>query len=209
LTEAAALPETVFTVWANVFEDGALKSGERLLVQGGASGIGTTAIQMGAAHGAVVFATAGDAAKVALCERLGARRAINYKTEDFEALLRDEGGVDVILDMVGGAYVQKNLNVLADHGRLVMIAFLQGPRADLDLMRVMLKRLRITGSTLRPRSVEEKARLAREVERHVWPWIEAGKVKPVIDSTFPLARAEEAHARMQAGAHAGKIVLTM
>jgi putative PIG3 family NAD(P)H quinone oxidoreductase len=209
LTAAAALPETVFTVWANVFEDGALKAGERLLVHGGASGIGTTAIQMGVAQGALVFATAGDGAKVALCERLGARRAINYKTEDFEAVLRDEGGVDVILDMVGGPYVQKNLNVLADRGRLVMIAFLQGPRAELDLMRVMLKRLRITGSTLRPRSVEEKARLAREVERHVWPWIEAGKVKPVIDSTFPLARAEEAHARMQAGAHAGKIVLTM
>jgi putative PIG3 family NAD(P)H quinone oxidoreductase len=209
LAEAAALPETVFTVWANVFESGALEPGERFLVHGGASGIGTTAIQMAAARGAQVFATAGDNAKVALCERLGAKAAINYKTEDFEAVLREAGGVDVILDMVGGSYVQKNLNILADGGRLVMIAFLQGPRAELDLMRLMMKRLTLTGSTLRGRSTQEKARLAREVERHVWPWIEAGKVRPVIDSTFPLERAEDAHLRMMANAHAGKIVLTM
>jgi putative PIG3 family NAD(P)H quinone oxidoreductase len=208
LIEAAALPETVFTVWANVFEAGALKRGETLLVHGGASGIGTTAIQMAKAHGARVFATAGDAAKCALCEKLGADRAINYRDEDFESVVRDAGGVDVVLDMVGGPYVQKNLNLLNDLGRCVMIAFLKGPHAEVNLMRLMLKRLTLTGSTLRSRSVEEKARIAREVERHVWPWIAARRVKPVIDSTFPLAETEAAHARLQSGAHAGKIVLT-
>jgi putative PIG3 family NAD(P)H quinone oxidoreductase len=207
-TEAAALPEAVFTVWANVFEAGALKPGETLLVHGGASGIGTTAIQMAKAHGARVFATAGDAAKVKLCEDLGADKAINYRTEDFESVVDYSGGADVILDMVGGPYMQKNLNVLNERGRCVMIAFLQGPHADLNLMRLMLKRLTLTGSTLRSRSNEEKARIAREVERVVWPWIEAGKMKPVIDSTFPLDQAEQAHARLQGGAHAGKIVLT-
>lgn len=207
LTEAAALPETVFTVWANVFEAGALKRGETLLVHGGASGIGTTAIQMAKAHGARVIATAGDAAKVKLCEKLGADVAINYRTDDFETVVRYSGGADVILDMVGGPYVQKNLNVLNERGRCVMIAFLQGPHADLNLMRLMLKRLTLTGSTLRSRSNEEKARIAREVERVVWPWIEAGKVKPVIDSTFPLEQAELAHQRLQSGQHAGKVVL--
>ncbi|MBI1188798.1 MAG: zinc-binding dehydrogenase [Alphaproteobacteria bacterium] len=208
-TEAAALPETVFTVWANVFESGALKSGEAFLVHGGASGIGTTAIQMAHAAGATVYATAGDAEKTALCERLGARRAINYKTEDFEAVLKEAGGVDVILDMVGAPYLQKNLNILNDRGRLVYIAFLQGSKGEVDLMRIMLKRLAITGSTLRARPLAEKARLAREVEAHVWPWIAEGKLKPAIDSTFPLVDAEAAHARMQAGTHAGKIVLTL
>lgn len=207
LTEAAALPETVFTVWANVFEAAALKPGETLLVHGGASGIGTTAIQMAKAHGARVLATAGDDAKVKLCEKLGAERCINYRTEDFEAVVRDLGGADVVLDMVGGPYVQKNLNLLNDQGRCVMIAFLQGPHAEVNLMRLMLKRLTLTGSTLRSRSTEEKARIAREVERVVWPWIAAGKVKPVIDSTFPLAKAEAAHALLQSGGHAGKIVL--
>ncbi|MBY0568487.1 MAG: NAD(P)H-quinone oxidoreductase [Hyphomonadaceae bacterium] len=207
LIEAAGLPETVFTVWANVFESGALKPGETFLVHGGASGIGTTAIQMAKAHGARVFATAGDAEKVKLCEKLGATRGINYRTEDFETVLRDEGGADVVLDMVGGPYVEKNLNLLKDHGRCVMIAFLKGPQAELNLMRLMLKRLTLTGSTLRSRSNQEKARIAREVERVVWPWIEAGKVKPVIDSTFPLADAEAAHARMQSGEHAGKVLL--
>ena len=207
LIEAAALPETVFTVWANVFEAGALKPNETLLVHGGASGIGTTAIQMARAHGARVFATAGDDAKVKLCEKLGAARGINYRTEDFETVLRDEGGADVVLDMVGGPYVQKNLDLLNDRGRCVMIAFLKGPHAELNLMRLMLKRLTLTGSTLRSRSVEEKARIASEVERVVWPWIAAGKVKPVIDNTFPLAEAEQAHARLQSGAHAGKIIL--
>jgi len=207
LTEAAALPEATFTVWANVFEAGALKRGETLLVHGGASGIGTTAIQMAKAHGARVITTAGDPAKVKLCEKLGADVAINYRTDDFETVVRYSGGADVILDMVGGPYVQKNLNVLNDHGRCVMIAFLQGPHADLNLMRLMVKRLTLTGSTLRSRPIEEKARIAREVERVVWPWIEAGKVKPVIDSTFPLAEAEQAHQRLQGGGHAGKVVL--
>jgi putative PIG3 family NAD(P)H quinone oxidoreductase len=206
--EAASLPETVFTVWANVFESAALKQSETLLVHGGASGIGVTAIQMAKTYGARVIATAGDAGKVKLCEKLGAERCINYRTEDFEMIVRDLGGVDVVLDMVGGPYIQKNLDVLNDHGRLIMIAFLQGPTAQLNLMRLMLKRLTITGSTLRSRSVEEKARIAREVERNVWPWIESGRVKPVIDSTFPLTEAEQAHARLQSGAHAGKIVLT-
>ncbi|MEZ5995241.1 MAG: NAD(P)H-quinone oxidoreductase [Hyphomonadaceae bacterium] len=208
LVQASALPETVFTVWANVFEAGALKLGEAFLVHGGASGIGTTAIQMAKAHGARVFATAGDADKIALCQKLGAERAINYRDEDFETVVRDLGGADVILDMVGGPYVQKNLDVLKDRGRLVMIAFLQGPMAQLNLMRLMLKRLTLTGSTLRSRAPEEKARIAAEVERVVWPWIEAGKVAPVIDSTFPLADADAAHQRLQSGAHAGKIVLT-
>jgi NADPH:quinone reductase len=207
LIEAAALPETVFTVWANVFETAGLKPKERLLVHGGASGIGTTAIQMAKAHGARVAATAGDDAKVKLCERLGAERGINYKTEDFEAVVRDLGGADVVLDMVGGPYVQKNLNILNEHGRCVMIAFLKGPQAEVNLMRLMLKRLTLTGATLRSRSNEEKARIAGEVERVVWPWIEAGKLKPVIDSTFPLADAEGAHQRLQSGAHAGKVVL--
>ena len=209
LIEAAALPETVFTVWANVFESGALMPKQTLLVHGGASGIGTTAIQMAKAHGARVFATAGDAAKVKLCESLGAERGINYREEDFEAVVRDAGGADVVLDMVGGPYVQKNLNVLNEGGRCIMIAFLQGPHVDVNLMRLMLKRLTLTGSTLRSRPNAEKARIAAEVERVVWPWIEAGLVKPVIDSTFPLSDAEAAHARLQSGAHAGKIVLTV
>jgi putative PIG3 family NAD(P)H quinone oxidoreductase len=209
MIEAAALPETVFTVWANVFEAGALKPGETLLVHGGASGIGTTAIQMARTYGARVFATAGDKAKCALVEKLGAERGINYRDEDFEKVLRDADGADVILDMVGGPYIQKNINVLKDLGRLVNIAFLQGPKAEINFNRVMLKRLTLTGSTLRSRSVKEKGRIAREVERHVWPWIEAGKVKPIIDSTFPLSDAEGAHARMQSGGHAGKIVLVM
>lgn len=209
MAEAAALPETVFTVWANVFETGALRAGERFLVHGGASGIGTTAIQMAKAAGAIVYATAGDAEKVTLCEALGATRAINYKAEDFETVLRDAGGVDVILDMVGGPYTAKNLNIMNDGGRCVMIAFLQGPQAEVNLMRMMLKRLTLTGSTLRSRANAEKARIAAAVEENVWPWVAAGRVKPVIDSTFPLAQAEAAHARLQSGGHAGKIVLTI
>jgi len=205
--EAAALPETVMTVWANVFERGGLKPGETLLVHGGASGIGTTAIQMAKAYGARVFATAGDAEKVALCEKLGATRGINYKTEDFEAVMREAGGADVILDMVGGPYIQKNIDILNDDGRLVQIAWLQGPVAQLNLMRVMLKRLTFTGSTLRARPPAEKARLAAAVVKNVWPWIEAGQVRPVIDAVFPLEQAEEGQARMQAGTHAGKIML--
>jgi len=209
LVEAAALPETVFTVWANVFESGALKSGETLLVHGGASGIGTTAIQMAKAQGARVFATAGDAAKVALCQKLGAERGINYKTEDFEAIVRDAGGADVVLDMVGAPYAMKNLTCAKPGGRVVMIAQLQGAAAEINLTLIMRKQLTLTGSTLRPRSVEEKARIARAVEGHVWPWIAAGKVKPVIDSTFPLAEANAAQARLSGGAHAGKVVLVV
>lgn len=208
LVEAAALPETVFTVWANVFESCALKPKETLLVHGGASGIGTTAIQMAKAHGAKVIVTVGSDDKIKLCQKLGADRAINYRTEDFEEIVGDMGGADVVLDMVAGPYVQKNLNLLKERGRYAIIAFLQGPHADLNLMRLMLKRLTLTGSTLRSRPVAEKARIAQEVETHVWPWIAARKLKPVIDSTFPLAEAEQAHARLQSGAHAGKIVLT-
>ena len=208
LVEAAALPETVFTVWANVFESGALKTGETLLVHGGASGIGTTAIQMGKAAGARVFATAGDDAKVALCQKLGAERGINYRSEDFEAIVREAGGADVILDMVGAPYLAKNMSTAKPLGRIVYIAQLQGAQTEINLALLMVKRLTLTGSTLRSRPVEEKARIAREVEKHVWPWIAAGKLKPVIDSTFPLAEAEAAQARLASGAHAGKIVLT-
>ncbi len=209
MVEAAGLPETVLTVWANVFERGALKPGETLLVHGGASGIGTTAIQMAVAHGARVFATAGDADKCALCERLGATRGINYRTEDFSDVLKAAGGADVVLDMVGGPYIQKNLDLLRDDGRCVQIAYLQGPVAELNLMRLMMKRLTLTGSTLRARPVAEKARLAAAVRATVWPWIEAGAVRPIVDSTFPLQEAEAAHARMTASAHAGKIILTV
>ncbi|MEJ0059801.1 MAG: NAD(P)H-quinone oxidoreductase [Terricaulis sp.] len=205
--EAAALPETVFTVWANVFEAGALKAGETLLIHGGASGIGTTAIQMGRAAGARVFVTAGDGEKCARCEALGAERAINYKTEDFEAVVRDLGGADVVLDMIGGPYLAKNVSLANRMGRIVMIATQLGAQAELNLLQLMLKRVTLTGSTLRIRSVEEKARIARAVEETVWPWIAAGKVKPVIDGSFPLAEAEVAHARLQSGAHVGKIVL--
>lgn len=208
LIEAAALPETVMTVWANVFETAALQPGETLLVHGGASGIGTTAIQMAKAHGARVLVTAGDDAKCRACEKLGADRAINYRSEDFETVVRDLGGADVVLDMVGGPYVQKNINILNDRGRCVLIAFLQGPQVEVNLIRLMLKRLTLTGSTLRSRSVEEKARIAREVERVVWPWVEGGRVKPLIDSTFSLNEAEAAHARLQGRGHIGKIVLT-
>jgi NADPH2:quinone reductase len=205
-TEAACLPETIFTVWANVFESGALKAGERLLVHGGASGIGTTAIQMAKAFGAEVFATAGAPEKVALCERLGAK-GINYRTEDFAEVVKAAGGVDVVLDMVGAPYFGRNLDVLRQFGRLVYIAFLEGSNIEGDLMRLMLKRLSITGSTMRSRPDAEKARLAAAIERNIWPLIENGAFKPVIDARFPLAEAQSALARMQEGAHAGKIVL--
>lgn len=205
--EAATFPETVLTVWANVFETCALQPGEVFLVHGGASGIGTSAIQMAKAHGARVFATAGDPAKTALCVELGAERAINYKEEDFAAVLRGIGGVDVVLDMVAGPYVQKNLDIMKDRGRCVLIAFLQGATANLNLTRLMLKRLTLTGSTLRSRSLEEKARLTAAAEATVWPWIEAGKVKPVIDRMFKLEEAEAALARIEANANLGKIIL--
>lgn len=207
LNEASGLPETVMTVWTNVFDRAGLKPDETLLVHGGASGIGTTAIQMAKAHGATVISTAGTDDKVALCAKLGADLAIHYKTEDFVEAVRNFGGSDVILDMVGGDYVQKNLSVLNRDGRIVMIAFLKGSRVEVDLMGLMLKRQTITGSTLRARSDEKKADIAQSVEKTVWPWIEAGKVRPVIDSVFDLQDVIKAHQRMDSGLHAGKILL--
>jgi NADPH:quinone reductase len=212
MTEAAGLCETFFTVWSNVFERGRLAAGEAFLVHGGSSGIGTTAIQLAAARGARVFATAGSAEKCAACERLGAERAINYREEDFVAVVQEltgGGGVDVILDMVGGAYIPRNVRALALEGRLVLIAFLGGAKVELNFSPVMRRRLTITGSTLRPQSVEAKARIAAGVEREVWPLIEAGRIRPVLDQTFPLEEAAAAHARMESSAHIGKIILTV
>ena len=212
MVEAAAVPETFFTVWHNVFERGRLVPGETLLVHGGSSGIGTAAIQLARASGARVIATAGSAEKCAACERLGAERAINYREDDFVAAakaLTAGRGVDVILDMVGGDYTPRNLACLAVEGRLVQIAVQRGARAELDLLAVMQKRLTITGSTLRPRPVAEKAAIARALHERVWPWLESGRVRPVIHATFPLAQAAEAHRLMESGRHVGKIVLTV
>ena len=212
MTEAAALPETFFTVWANVFERGALKAGETLLVHGGSSGIGTTAIQLASLFGASVIATAGSAEKCAACLKLGAAAAIDYKTQDFVAETRrltDNRGADVILDMVGGDYIPRNIQAAAVDGRIVSIAFLNGATAEVNFMPVMLKRLTLTGSTLRPRSIEEKASLARTLREKVWPLIEAGRVKPLIDTVFPLKDAARAHALMEKSSHIGKIVLTI
>lgn len=206
LEQAGAIAEATFTVYTNVFEAGGLKSGEVFLVHGGASGIGTFAIQMARAHGARVFATAGDDAKCALAEQLGAR-AINYKTEDFEQIVSEAGGCDVILDMVGGDYVQKNINALRFGGRVVNIAYMHGAKVTVDFMALMRKHGVLTGSTLRARPAGEKARLAKEVERIVWPWLESGKVKPVIDSVFALEDVDAAQGRMAGGKHAGKILL--
>ncbi len=210
--EAAAIPETFFTVWTNVFERGGLELGESLLVHGGSSGIGTTAIQLGHAFGARVFATARTAEKCDACEGLGAERAIRYPDEDFVEVamrLTMDRGVDVILDMVAGDYVRRNIDCLADDGRLVLIALLRGGRAELDLLPILQRRLVITGSTLRPRSVEQKGRIASALEARVWPFLELGQIKPVIDSTFLLERAADAHARMESGEHIGKIVLVV
>jgi NADPH2:quinone reductase len=207
LREAACLPETFFTVWSNVFGRAGLEAGERFLVHGGSSGIGTTAIQLAAVRGARVFATAGSAEKCAVCERLGAERAINYREEDFVEALRAEGGANVILDMVGGDYIPRNVKALADEGRLVQIAFLQGPTSKLNFAQVMVRRLTVTGSTLRPQSDLAKARIAAALRAEVWPLLSAGRVAPVMDSEFPLERAAEAHARMESSAHIGKIVL--
>ncbi|MDB5233508.1 MAG: zinc-binding dehydrogenase [Hymenobacter sp.] len=204
--ESAALPETVFTVWHNVFQRGALQPGETLLVHGGGSGIGTTAIQLAKALGSRVVVTAGDEAKCAACRQLGADRAINYKAEDFENALKEQG-VDVILDMVGGSYTAKNLRLLKDDGRLVFVNAMQGAVAEFNALEVMRRRLSITGSTLRPRSAEFKAALAADVEHHVWPLVAAGKFRPVIHATFPLEAASEAHRLMESSAHIGKIVL--
>ena len=209
LIEAAGLPETVFTVWANVFEGGALQPGETFLVHGGTSGIGVTAIQMAKAHGARVFATAGSDEKCRAAEALGAERCINYREADFETELAEAGGIDLVLDMVGGPYVQKNINLLNPGGRHVSIAFLQGSQVEIDLMRVMLKRLTLTGSTLRARPDEEKARIAAAVRDTVWPWIEQGAVRPVIDRVIPLADVREAHERLDAGGHVGKVILSV
>ena len=209
LVEAAALPETVFTVFANVFEHGALKAGETLLVHGGTSGIGTTAIAMAKAAGARVIATGRGADKKAKALALGADIAVDAKTEDFAEVVKAAGGADVILDMVGASYFDKNLDALNTGGRIVYIASLGGSTLEVPVMRIMQKRAVITGSTLRPRSADEKARLAAEVERVVWPWIASGELKPIIDATFPLAEAAKAHAHLEAGEHVGKVVLTV
>jgi len=208
-TQAAGLPETVFTVWANVFEHGALKAGETLMVHGATSGIGVAAIRMARAARARVIATARGAEKAARAADLGADVAVDTTAEDFAAVATARGGVDVILDMVAGPYFPKNLESLRTGGRLVHIASQGGAVVELPILQIMQKRLIVTGSTLRPRSADEKARLAGEVERVVWPWIASGQVKPVVDRTFPLAAAAAAHAWLEAGAHVGKVVLTV
>jgi putative PIG3 family NAD(P)H quinone oxidoreductase len=211
MVRAAALPETFFTVWTNVFERGRLRSGETFLVHGGTSGIGTTAIQLAKAFGARVFATAGGAEKCAACKRLGADIAIDYRSEDFVEVIAKatEGrGVDVILDMVGGDYVTRNLKSLAVEGRLVQIAFLKGSNAEINLLPLMVKRQTVTGSTLRPRSVAEKGAIAEALRAKVWRLLDSGRVAPVIHATFPLAKASDAHRLMESSAHIGKIILT-
>lgn len=207
LKEAACLPETYFTVYSNVFQRGGLQAGERFLVHGGSSGIGTTAIQLASLFGARVFTTAGSDEKCAACTKLGAERAINYKTDDFVDVLKAEGGANLILDMVGGDYIPRNVRALADDGRLVQIAFLQGPMAELNFAQLMVRRLTITGSTLRPQSIAAKAQIADALRKHVWPHLSAGRIAPVMDSAFPLEDAAAAHARMESSAHIGKIVL--
>lgn len=211
MTEAAGIPETFFTVWANVFMRGKLACGERFLVHGGSSGIGTTAIQLARQLGAKVFATAGTDEKCKACLGLGAEMAINYKTQDFVQVLKSVAGgrgVDLILDMVGGGYFERNLEILAQEGRLVQIAFLEGQNVPLNLATVMHKGLIITGSTLRPRSVEQKSAIARELYENVWPWLESGKVRVLVDKTFSMEEAAKAHAYLEAGEHIGKIILT-
>ena len=212
MVEAAAIPETFFTVWTNVFDRGRLKAGETFLVHGGASGIGTTAVQMASALGAKVFTTVGGAGKIEPLKALGAHRVIDYETEDFVEVIKAETGkkgVDVILDMVGGDYVQRNVACMATEGRLVYIAFLKGAQVDVNLMAVMLKRLTITGSTLRIRSVAEKAAIAASLRENVWPLLSSGRIRPVIDTVFPLADAAGAHARMDDRGHLGKVVLSI
>ncbi len=209
--KAAALPETFFTVWTNMFDRACLSAGESLLVHGGSSGIGTVAIQLGVAFGARVFATAGNDAKCEACLSLGAERAINYREEDFVEVVKaatDGRGVDVILDMVAGPYVQRNLNALAESGRLSIIAVMGGMSAEIDIFGLMRNRHTITGSTLRPRTITEKAAIARSLQSKVWPLLENNRVKPLIHKVFPLDQAGEAHALMEAGDHIGKIVLT-
>jgi NADPH:quinone reductase len=212
LIDAAGIPETFFTVWANVFERGRLQRNETILIHGGSSGIGTTAIQLADAFGARVFATAGSEEKCDACRRIGAELAVNYRTTDWVAACKEitsGRGVDLILDMVGGDYVTRNLDLLAVEGRLVQIAFLKTAKVELDLMQVMRRRLTITGSTLRPRSPEEKGQIARALEQKVWPLIEEGRVKPIVHARFPLERAADAHAMMEASEHIGKILLVV
>lgn len=209
-TEAAAIPETFFTVWHNVFQRGGLTEGETLLVHGGSSGIGTTAIQLAKAFGANVIATAGSPEKCAACDRLGADRTVNYRDEDFVAAVKDAtagSGANVILDMVGGDYIGRNYEAASIGGRIVQIAFLNGSKAEVDFTRLMIKRLTHTGSTLRPRSVEFKAQIAAELEEHVWPLLDDRRIAPVMDMIFPLKEAWRAHERMEEGSHIGKIVL--
>ena len=207
LREAACLPETYFTVWSNVFMRGGLQAGERFLVHGGSSGIGTTAIQLAHVFGARVFATAGSDEKCAACVQLGAEHAINYRDADFVKILQGEGGANLILDMVGGEYLPRNLKALAEDGRLVQIAFLQGPKVAVNFAPLMMRRLTITGSTLRPQSDAAKAEIAAQLEREVWPLLAAGRLAPVMDSEFALEDAALAHERMETSAHIGKIVL--
>ena len=212
LVEAAGVPETFFTVWTNVFERGKLQAGETMLVHGGTSGIGTTAIQLGVAFEARVFATAGSDAKVQACQTLGAELAANYRTTDWVKTFREatnDRGVDLVLDIVGGDYVSRNLEVLATEGRLVQIAFLKSSKVEIDLMQVMRRRLTITGSTLRPRTAEEKGAIAGQLAEKVWPLFEAGTIRPVIHAEFPLDRAADAHRMMEESQHIGKIVLTV
>lgn len=210
LLEAAALPENYYTVWTNVFQRGGLTAGETILIHGGSSGIGTTAIQLARAFGARVFTTVGNEEKAAVCRKLGAERAINYRNEDFVDVVKeltDGKGVDLILDMVGGSYMERNIAALKVEGRLVQIAFLEASKAEVDFLPMMLKRLTLTGSTLRPRTVEQKAEIAEELREKVWPLLDAGTVKPLIYKTFPLAEAAAAHALMESSTHIGKIML--
>lgn len=211
MAEAAAIPETFFTVWHNVFERGRLQAGETMLIHGGSSGIGTTAIMLAKAFGATVFVTAGSKEKCDECLRLGADVAINYKTEDFVAVTKEKAknkGADLIVDMVGGDYVDRNLDAAAVEGRIVQIATQKGFKVEFNIVKVMQKRLTFTGSTLRPRPVADKAAIACALQAKVWPLLDQGKIKPVIDSTFPLEKAADAHARMESSQHVGKIVLT-
>lgn len=212
MIEAGGLPETFFTVWANVYDTAKLQPDETLLIHGGSSGIGTTAIQIAHAFGSRVFVTAGSEAKCQACLDLGAERAINYRDEDFVAICKEltgGKGVDVILDMVGGSYVQRNIDVMNWDGRIVQIAWLDSPKVQANFMKLMLKRLTWTGSTLRPRTVAQKGAIARSLEDKVWPFISSGKIKPIVHSTFPLAEAAEAHRLMESSAHIGKIILVM
>ena len=209
MKQAACLPETFFTVWSNVFMRGGLQAGERILIHGGSSGIGTTAIQLANSFGARVFVTAGSDDKCQACTDLGTERAINYRDEDFVDAMRAVGGADVILDMVGGPYIPRNLKALADDGRLVQIAFLQGPKTEVNFVQLMTRRLTFTGSTLRPQSDLAKAKIAQQLRDVVWPLLSQGKIAPVMDSTFNMTEAAAAHSRMESSAHIGKIVLAV